>query len=253
MSSSGWAFIPLFYGIFLFLVLLTDLLWLFPFLSIRIPKVTLREKLKFKNVVILSDVHLGSGLERVDVLTRILEKIDSEVIVIAGDLLEDARKEVFSKRLLEWLRELSSLGIERFYYVLSESSHDPRIGGPYLNFLVFGIQLHMIRGFLELDLNRRKVYVTHGDVCCRNGFLAWLLEGILKELGVEGGLERILKSKLGLSESLFVMGHTHRFFVSEDGKVVNCGSWKSYPKRPGEGGLAILRGEEFRVLGPFRF
>lgn len=229
-------------------------LWIFPWLTrYYVPHVDSESVSSGERVVVVSDVHIGSGAEDLLGLLYAVVSLRPDVMVIAGDLFDDERRRITESELGLLIRPLVErvelFGVSRMFYVLSRSSHDPKIDANRMELSFGRIRVIVVNGVLRLKIGRTIVNITHGDFACRNGFLAALLERVADVVGVKFLMERVLRRVLRISrEDWLVMGHVHRAGIDEGRKVANAGSWKSYLGRPSHKAIVLITEEGIRLL-----
>ena len=233
-------------------LLIAFILWNFPWilryysLEVHYQRIT-----DNPSVVIISDIHAGSGKEDLVSLGRVLKSLKADVIAIAGDLFEFEHKPADITKLKILIKNfLSKISLNQFvkmFYVVSGSSHDPILKKKVVQFNINGNMITVIKGVLKLETSGVLVYVTHGDYACRDGVIANLLNKISLRLRRIPWMECKLRRIVGVKrDEWLIAGHTHIPLIDHGLKVANCGSWKSYWRKGGKS-LIIIRNREIEL------
>ncbi len=114
------------------------------------------------DVLILSDVHLGTFGCRAKELLSYLKTVDPKVLVLNGDIIDiwQFNKRYFPKSHMKVVRYLSSMLSKgkKVYYITG--NHDEMLR-KFQGFQLGGFE---IVNKLVLDLNDKKAWIFHGDV-----------------------------------------------------------------------------------------
>lgn len=230
-------------------LLIALILWNFPWIlryySLEVHYQRIIDNL---SVVIISDIHAGSGKEDLVSLERVLKSLKADVIVIAGDLFEFEHKpaDITKLKILikNFLGKISLNQFVKMFYVVSSSSHDPILKKKVIQFNINGNMIIVIKGVLKLEISGVLVYVTHGDYACRDGVIANLLNKISLRLRRTPWMECKLRRIIGVKrDEWLIAGHTHIPLIDHGLKVANCGSWKSYWRKGGKSLIIIRNGK----------
>lgn len=147
-------------------------------------------------IVVISDVHLGTFGSRATELILYLESIEPETLIINGDLIDiwQFRKRYFPKTHFAILQKIINLSANGVITYFLPGNHDDLIR----RFGDFSIGNFHVQNELILNINNQKVWFHHGDkydASVKNkGFAAF--GGYLYEhlILVENGFNRLLKS-----------------------------------------------------------
>lgn len=186
-----------------------------------------------ENALIVSDLHYGSKeTYRPVQVVKYAKDYGIHALVIAGDLFEYEHKfmsinDLF-KKVYEVLEILGFTFFKRIFITFSRSSHDPIVYGD-ISWRNGESEIYVTSKILRLKSGSMIFNVTHGDIICSNGFLAYLINRMAEKIGQKLLLEKLLKRKLRIPHSHWlIMGHTHIPGISYTDRVANAGSWKSY-------------------------
>ncbi|WP_338770088.1 UDP-2,3-diacylglucosamine diphosphatase [Bernardetia sp. ABR2-2B] len=140
-------------------------------------------------IVILSDIHLGTYGARVKDLLNYLESIEPQTLILNGDIIDvlqfsksyfpNSHLQVIQK-VLAWVQK----GIKTYYIV---GNHDD-IFRKFIGFQAAGIT---ITDDLELEIGNQKIFIFHGDAF--DGKLARIR--LLNKMGANGYGSVILMNK----------------------------------------------------------
>ncbi|MHA1580986.1 MAG: metallophosphoesterase family protein [Candidatus Baldrarchaeia archaeon] len=244
-----WMFLFILAIIFIMFVL-----WNFPWLTTYYkPNISTFKIEGDKKVLIVSDLHLNPSNIEYKPLEKIVKKENVKYLVIAGDFIEYKRKEIKEEKLVKILEKiLKKLDINQegltIFYVPSKSSHDPKIN-KNIEFQPNSIKIHVIDGILRLVSKNTTLYITHGDYVSRDGSVAATINRILKLLGVDLFLEKLLRKILKIEEnSWLIMGHTHIPGIDESSRVANCGAWGRHILRKESNTAILVDGKSIKML-----
>ena len=110
----------------------------------------------------VSDIHLGTYGCHAKEFNQYLKKIDPKVLILNGDIIDiwNFRKRYFPKDHVKVLRSLLRLAQSgtTLYYITG--NHD-EVLRRFNNFSVGNLH---IKNYLELELDRKKAWIFHGDV-----------------------------------------------------------------------------------------
>ncbi|GBD91766.1 phosphodiesterase [bacterium BMS3Abin04] len=115
---------------------------------------------KYFNTIIISDIHLGSKLSRVNSLLQLFKKIEFDRLIINGDIFDSINMRRLSKkhwRLLSMLRKLTS-DDKKTEVIWIRGNHDG-----YSDLLTQLLGITVFDEYL-FEWNKKKVLVMHGDV-----------------------------------------------------------------------------------------
>lgn len=244
-----WMFLLILTIIFIMFVL-----WNFPWLTTYYkPNMSTFKIEGNKKVLVISDLHLKPSNIKYKPLEKIVKKESVKYLVIAGDFFEYKHKEIEEEKLIKILEKiLKKLNIDQedltIFYVPSKSSHDPKIS-KNIEFQLNSIKIHVIDGILRLVLKNTILYITHGDYASRDGGIAATINRILKLLGVDLFLEKLLRKILKIEEnSWLIMGHTHMPGIDESSRVANCGAWGRHILRKESNTAILVDGKSIKML-----
>lgn len=119
-------------------------------------------KLRELDIVVISDVHLGTyGCHAKELLTY-LKSIKTEMLILNGDFIDgwQFRKKYFPVEHLEIINEIIQMSVQgtKVYYITG--NHDDMLR----RFSDLNAGSIFIRDKLILQLNNEKVWIFHGDV-----------------------------------------------------------------------------------------
>jgi UDP-2,3-diacylglucosamine pyrophosphatase LpxH len=121
-----------------------------------------KEKKRKVEVVVLSDIHLGTFGCRAKEVLRYLKSIDPKTIVLNGDIIDiwQFNKHFFPKSHMKVIKHLTSLlsKNKKIYYVTG--NHDEMLR----KFKGFQLGSFEIVNKLILTLDNKKAWIFHGDV-----------------------------------------------------------------------------------------
>lgn len=211
--------------------------------------------------ILVSDMHYRPGSCCINAVTALAAKVGAETFVVLGDLFDDLHEPLSADEVREALRRVFK-GVKglRVIFVTSLSSHDPILQDA-VHFKCDGLDLHVYPGPVILRLGGLTAFLTHGDLALRNGAHAFLINYLMKSMGRELFLEKMLRQKLRLPAQWWLfMGHTHIPGIDYEARVANAGSWRGnwvhgipYWRPPSntyiivESGRLELRQELFKV------
>lgn len=146
-------------------------------------------------IVVISDVHLGTFGSRATELMLYLESVEPEILIINGDLIDiwQFRKRYFPKShfaILQKILNFTSQGVTTYFL---PGNHDDLIR----RFGDFSIGNFHVQNELILNINNQKVWFHHGDkydISVKSQGLA-AFGGYLYEhlILIENGFNRFLK------------------------------------------------------------
>lgn len=120
------------------------------------------DQIRNLDVVVISDVHLGTAGCHASELLKYLKSIRPRIVVLNGDIIDvwQFRKKFFPKNHLKVIKHLIGLasGHTTVYYITG--NHDEL----FRKFNGLKIGKLMIVNDLKLELNGRKVWFFHGDI-----------------------------------------------------------------------------------------
>lgn len=231
----------------------------------------------------ISDVHLGLldrklDKEREDLLLQCLDKIqtDAKVIYLVGDIFDYwfEYKEVipaFFYRTLNKIYELSKSGIDIKYII---GNHD--FG--HKDFFLSEFNIDIIRDDVDLLINNKKIFLSHGDGKSKNDLGYKILKYILrsrfsnilfriihpdlgiklaklsskksrvhsdsKDYGEGDGMRDFAFKKIDQGYDYVIMGHRHKAEISKhnNGIYINLGEWLLNPT------FGSFDGNEFKII-----
>jgi UDP-2,3-diacylglucosamine pyrophosphatase LpxH len=113
-------------------------------------------------LVVISDIHLGTSGSRAVELLKYLKIIQPKILILNGDIIDiwQFKKRYFPKSHLKVIKHLLGLAAERctIYYITG--NHDEM----FRRFTGMKIGKLKILNDLKLELNGQKVWFFHGDV-----------------------------------------------------------------------------------------
>ena len=207
------------------------------------------------DTVIISDLHLGSAVSRVDALARALTEFMFRRLILLGDIFDDLDFNRLSEsewEFLGWVRKLTNRkrGKEVIWII---GNHDKNIAGVFRHFV--GLPVHREYTWKH---HGRQYLATHGDQFDRfminNPVISELASGIYYYIQKYGGksqkvsrwLKRQSKYWLHLHDKIahdaaehahdrgaqvIFCGHTHLAMDNNNNSVryVNAGCWTDNP------------------------
>ena len=189
-----------------------------------------RFKVQQEKIMIVSDLHIYNNLLERPLFLKALNKERPSILIINGDLFEKMHFKVSERHLKSILVKIFKKNNSKIiFYVISSSSHDPIVDKRVITIKLNSKLIYVINGALELSSNSLKIFLTHGDYICKNGFIAGLISVFLKKLGVNLFLEKRLRYLLKLDKNTWlIIGHTHIPGINYSLRIANTGTWKSY-------------------------
>ena len=123
--------------------------------SLKIPK---REP----EVVVISDVHLGTHGSRAEELLQYLKSIRPKTLILNGDIIDiwQFRKRYFPPAHLQVIRHLTNLISKGIRVVYIPGNHDEMLR----RFVKFGMGKFELVNKVVLELDGKKAWIFHGDV-----------------------------------------------------------------------------------------
>ncbi|NDC28472.1 MAG: UDP-2,3-diacylglucosamine diphosphatase, partial [Crocinitomicaceae bacterium] len=120
------------------------------------------DKKRHVELVVISDIHLGTFGSRARELIVYLRSIQPETLVLNGDIIDiwQFRKHYFPTEHMQVIKEITSLlsNGTKVYYITG--NHDEMLR----KFKGFNIGLFEIQNKLILNLKTGKAWIFHGDV-----------------------------------------------------------------------------------------
>ncbi len=214
---------------------------------------------KIDSSIIVSDLHCTNECKPLCRILEISQKNSVGTIIIIGDLFDDMHFNVSCKVVIARIKKYLSKCIENLpvnieiIYVTSRASHDPILQNNCVEKIKINgkqVYLKFFNSPIIAKIDKYKVFLTHGEIIVKNGAIAFLVNNIMRRLGMELFLEKMLRKKLGLDDETFlVMGHTHIEGIDLRHLVANTGSWKekwrgkiSYWRKPRKSFILIKDG-----------
>tara|TARA_B100001778_G_scaffold18165_1_gene13661 strand:+ start:1188 stop:1868 length:681 start_codon:yes stop_codon:yes gene_type:complete len=199
--------------------------------------------------LIISDIHMGSLHSKESKLHRLLNTIEFDEIILAGDIIDFIRVPTFTKHTASLFQSISDMNRDNKKIVYVVGNHDIAFS-EFIGETVAGIQFV---GEYEFEYAGRRYRVEHGDKY-EKGLIHWrftmnivsifhdLLERVfkwnlaawyVKQKEKVRKLRRIWDiMKWNKGADVFIMGHTHTpevvIWVNEEEKIktyVNTGDW----------------------------
>lgn len=199
------------------------------------------------DTIIISDLHIGNPLSKIQLLLKVLSEWDFKTLIILGDLVSSPKLNHLSKTEWQFLKKLSSLVDCGKNIIFVEGNHD--IGISEILGIMMGIPV--VQKW-QWEINGKKYLAVHGHEFDQissgifGKFLSWLYMCILrihfirKYFGVplseiSRNWQRITKTvaieaiKLAkkLDCDIVFCGHTHEAYYKKSGSIEyhNTGSW----------------------------
>lgn len=114
--------------------------------------------MKFKTVLI-SDIHLGSPLCQAESLLTFLKNLDTDILILNGDIFDDLNLKRLTKDHFAVLKQLRKMSGNSTHVVWIKGNHDDLPSN--LMSLIFGVD---IVNFYKWEDNGKTLYATHGDI-----------------------------------------------------------------------------------------
>ena len=158
------------------------------------------------DIVVISDVHLGSVGAKAKALNQYLKSVDPKILVINGDFIDgwNFKKKYFPEAHFEVIRRVIKIinSGTRVYYI--SGNHDEFIRK--YNGLKLG--KFSILNQLELELNKEKMWFFHGDIFDAS------IQGRMKYLAKLGGkaYDLLIWSNRKVNQVLDLMGREKMSF-----------------------------------------
>lgn len=212
-------------------VVLGFLLWNFPWITRYYEPIRCRETADCDMIMVVSDIHLKRGEAVPEKLVLATEKVSPECIIFTGDLI-DYRKKLDNSEIESLVRSIfeklvSRVSVRKIYYVLSTSSHDPKLKEKHV-VSIGETEVVICPGLLELRVDGENYFFAHGDYACRHGTVARVLNRIAGKFGRKMFVENLAKRAYGIPREYWLfVGHTHMLGIDHKNRVANPGSWKS--------------------------
>lgn len=152
------------------------------------------------DIVVVSDVHLGSVGAKANALNQYLKSIDPEILVINGDFIDgwNFKKKYFPEEHFEVIRRVIKIinSGTRVYYI--SGNHDEFIR----KYNGLNLGQFSILNQLELELNGKKMWFFHGDIFDAS------IQGRMKYLAKLGGkaYDLLIWSNRKVNQVLDIMG-----------------------------------------------
>lgn len=179
-------------------------------------------------LIAVSDLHVGHpGARSAVAVGRFAERVGARSIIVAGDAFEKRRPFRGEGDAASVFAALGSPRVEKLLVTLSSRSHDLRLDSEFFGD-VEGVKVLITNRPLLITAPPLRILVLHGDIFCKNGFLASLTDRLLGRLTIE----RAARRALGLKDEWLLVGHTHLPAVDPKAKVANPGCWKDYWRSP---------------------
>ncbi len=194
------------------------------------------------DLVIISDVHLGSFGCHARELLQYLRSIQPKMLILNGDIIDiwQFRKRYFPKSHLMVIRHLTGMIAKNTKVVYITGNHDELMR----KFVKFNIGSFKLVNKLLLDLDGKKAWIFHGDVFdITMQYSKWLAK--LGSVGYDllillNGASNFILSSLGREKISFSQRIKHRVktAVSYVNKFENTAA-----------GIAITKGYDYVVCG----
>lgn len=128
-------------------------------MELNTPQAPLKRKV---DLVIISDVHLGTFGCRADELVKYLKSIDTKHLILNGDIIDiwQFRKKYFPQAHLKVVRQLMRMLSEDVQIDYITGNHDEALR----RFVGFEMDNFRLLNSMVLDLDGQKTWVFHGDV-----------------------------------------------------------------------------------------
>ena len=212
--------------------------------------------------LIISDLHLGSLYSKEDLLCEMINEIEFDELVLAGDIIDFIKVPTFTKRTLKFIEALKHKGKPIVYVI---GNHDINLTA-FEDETVAGVQFMSKYQFEYCD---RTFRIMHGHQF-ETGIVTWrfsmkiisifqdMLERWLKwDMATWLVKRKLKKRKLrrvwdilewNKDADVFIMGHTHIpeavIWIDEDEKIktyVNTGDWVEHQT------YALIKGGQIRL------
>ena len=196
--------------------------------------------------LIISDLHLGSLHAKEDKICEMLDEIEFDELILAGDIIDFIKIPTFTKRTIKLIETLKSKGKPMVYVIGNHDINLTAFEGEMIGGVKF-VNKH------QFDYHNRTYRVMHGHQF-DTGVVTWrffmkivsvfqdLLERRLKwDMATWLVNRKLKKRKLkrvwdilewNKEADVFIMGHTHIpeavIWIDEDEKIktyVNTGDW----------------------------
>lgn len=179
--------------------------------------------------IIISDLHCyhGKPCRSFIKVLKIADLFDADCLVIAGDLFDDLYKELDPRQVTRHLRIIAGGRRlpRKIIYVLSSSSHDPRIK-ENSSLQLDESTIYLCKRHCIAEIGETRTCIVHGDIFLRNGAIAHLYNLLSTLKGATLLMERKIRKMLGKECEWLIAGHTHIPGIDPKSKVANPGTWK---------------------------
>ena len=194
--------------------------------------------------LVISDLHLGSAYSKESRICELLNEVDWDELILAGDVIDFIKIPTFTKDTLEIFNIIKSKGCRVIYIIGNHDFVLESFVGERLDCIEF------VESY-EFDYAGRKFRIEHGDKY-QNGIIHWRY--FMNIFSVfQDWVERTFKYNLALlyvkwkkrklkriwdiskwndDVDVFIMGHTHKpealIWVDHKGNIktyVNTGDW----------------------------
>lgn len=197
--------------------------------------------------VIVSDLHIGSGVSQSEKILHFLDNLNTDVLVLAGDIIDVDHTKRLNKRDWEIFSKLRKLS-KKTRVICLPGNHDAKILGVIADLLGFEYTQEF-----EFLVGKRRILVTHGDRFDHFISKFWLITEIAsgvyyyylqrfssKKQVIARSLKRHSKSFVKCVENVkkgainyaqvkgydtIIVGHTHCKEYTYDGVYLNSGCW----------------------------
>lgn len=194
--------------------------------------------------IVVSDVHIGSRKSYYTLLGKLLKRLKSTALIVAGDLLDE--RVPLSSFVSSLKSAVEILGLERgsMVYVVSTAGHD--VYGYFekpLHLVINGVDIHIVSDVARIHIDGCGSYilVTHGEHISRDGVAAHLLDRLGVALLGKPITPILMRRTLRGRELAWIfLGHSHIPFTDFRARVANMGSWDDRVYAPAEPLVGII-------------
>ena len=212
--------------------------------------------------LVISDLHLGSMHSKEDLLCEMVNEIEFDELILAGDIIDFIKVPTFTKRTVKFIEALKQKGKPIVYII---GNHDINLS-EFQNETISGVRFV---DRYQFDYAGRTYRIMHGHQF-DTGVVTWrffmkivsifqdFLERTLKwDMASWMVKQKLKKRKLrrvwdilkwNKEADVFIMGHTHIpeavIWIDEDEKIktyVNTGDWIEHQT------YALIKGGQIRL------
>ena len=196
--------------------------------------------------LIISDLHLGSFYSKEDLLCEMIEQVEFDELILAGDIIDFIKIPTFTKRTVKFVETLKKKGKPIIYIIgnhdinLSEFEGETISGIKFVDKYEFeyanrtyrvmhGHQFETGIVTWRFSMNIISVFQDMLERCLKWDLASWLVNRKLKKRKLRRVWDILEWNK---EADVFIMGHTHIpeavIWIDEDENIktyVNTGDW----------------------------